>query len=114
VNRGGLREVMTDPSDKAGQDRQLRLPGTRTRQSLMRCFNSQTRSAASKSAFVRVRVPAAAISRSGWACAVELVAPVRERPRLCVFDLRPRRLAEGLADSLALFIIIDCNQKYGN
>src|ERR1700730_16928583 len=72
-------------------------------QSLMRCFNSQTRSAASKSALVRVRVPAAAISRSGLARGAEVAVALRVRPRFWVLDLRAR-LALG-AVAVVLFII---------
>src|SRR5438132_12925201 len=78
----------------------------------MRCFNSQTRSAASKSALVRVRVPAAASSRSGWACPAEVAVPERGRPRLWVFDLRPRRLLDALTERLPLLIINKCNHNY--
>jgi hypothetical protein len=51
----------------------------------MQCFNSQTRTAASKSAFVRVRLPGAASSSSPFCSLVAL----RQRPRVFrrVFDL---------------------------
>ena len=47
------------------------------RYSLMRCFSSQTRNAASKRLFVRVSVPTAAGSRTTFPCALLL----RGRPR---------------------------------
>ena len=63
--------------------------------SWMRCFSSQTRNAASKSAFVRVSVPAAAIVVAGSG---ELDLPLRPRPRarFCPFAFLTRRVADSL------------------
>jgi hypothetical protein len=66
-----------------------------------RCFSSQTRRAASKSAFVRVRLPWAA--RRGW----PLTWPAflgRPRP-LRALDLGARRAADSLMGRWPVFII---------
>jgi len=68
--------------------RRVTLPYSRKR-----CLSSQTRSAASKSALVRVSVPAAAIVVAG---SVFVSAPLplrpRPRPRLCALFFLTRRV----------------------
>jgi hypothetical protein len=84
--------VLAVKSQNFGIDRPSECP----LQSVTRCFNSQTRSAARSKALVRARVPAAGRS---WEVTADFVAPLPFRER--VFGFRPfdlvlrTRLAAG-------------------
>lgn len=74
-------------------------------QSRMRCFNSQTRKAASRRAFVRVRLPTAAISRSLSWCALPAALPFPRAFRFA-FELRARRAGDPLTDALPVRLMM--------
>jgi hypothetical protein len=79
-------------------------------QSPIRCFNSQTRSAANNSALVRVRLPGAANSGSPFCSSNAWV--FRGRPRPCfrrAFALRPRPPGVWPMKTSALLFIKSCS-----
>ena len=79
--------------------------GQSRRYSWKRCLSSQTRSAASKSALVRVSVPAAAIVVAGSGV-LEAFLPLRPRlrERFCPLVFLNRRVADSLTVKCALFM----------
>jgi hypothetical protein len=94
-------------SNTAGELRRFTLSEpVREAQSLIRCFSSQTRKAARRSAFVRVRVPAAAAVPSLSVADEEWELRVRARGRLAVLDLRTRLAVGSATEAFALLIII--------
>src|SRR6266705_2111318 len=100
------QELGREPPTRIGRCNWIQLPAlsdSRTGHvgySWMRCLSSQTRNAASKRAFVRVSVPAAAmvVPTSLPDCAPCAFLPFRPRFRfrLCPLVFLPRRVADSL------------------
>jgi hypothetical protein len=98
---GALDRKSNVPVTFAGRRRRAVILST---QSPTRCFNSQTRNAASKSAFVLVRLPAGASSGSSLVWSLVALC-LRGRLFRRAFDFRPQRAVKSLTGSCPLLFI---------